>query len=323
MKFGLLIECDRRFDAAIEASVLAERSGFSSIWISEHHNTEGYIGSPLVALAAIAARTTSVRLGPFVLLLPQYQPLRVAEDGALVDRISLGRLVLAVGLGYVAQEFAMLGIPMTERASRMEEGVEVVKRLWTERQVSFTGRHFKLEAAGIHPGPVQKPRPPIWLGGWSDRALARAARLGDAWVPGPTADLVALRNCYETYHRARVAQGRPPDGAEVPACREVFVAATRREAFERGGRPLAQFYRDSYFRWAHPLAGRDHMSDEDIALDRFVIGDPDDCVAQIERFRKALGWTHLICRMGVPGISHESLLNGIRLLGDHVIPHFS
>lgn len=322
MEFGLLIECDRSFDAAIEASVVAERSGFSSIWISEHHNVEGYVGSPLVALAAIAMRTTRMRLGPLVLLMPQYQPLRVAEDGAMVDRISQGRLVLAVGLGYVAQEFAMLGIPMTERASRMEEGVEVVKRLWTEQRVNFAGRHIKLEGAAIHPRPVQKPRPPIWLGGWSDKALARAARLGDAWVPGPTADLEALRNCYETYHRALAAHEKSRDGAEVPASREVFVAGTRREALERGGRPLAKFYRDSYFKWSHPLAGRDDMSDEEIARDRFVIGDPDDCVAQIERFREALGWTHLICRMDVPGISHESLLDGIRLFGDRVIPHF-
>jgi len=320
MEFGLLIECDREFDAAIEASVLAENSGFASIWLSEHHNAAGYVGSPLVALAAIAMRTARVRLGPFVLLMPLHHPLQVAEDGAMVDRLSRGRFVLGVGLGYVEAEFAMLGISLTERASRMEEGIQIVQRLWTEERVTHTGRHFKLHGAGIHPRPVQTPRPPIWMGGWNDRALERAARLSDTWVPGPTADMEALRNCYGIYRGALAAHGKSQ--REIPACREVFVAKNQREALERGGRPLANYYRESYFKWSHPLAGRDQMTDEEIMRDRFVVGDPEACIAQIERFRKELGWTHLICRMGVPGVRHEALLEAIRLFGNTVIPHF-
>lgn len=322
MDFGLLIECDRDFEAAVEVAVVAERCGFSSIWICEHHDESGYVGSPLAALAAIAMRTRQVRLGPLTLLLPQHHPLRVAEDGAMVDRISAGRFVLAVGLGYVEREFAMLGIPMKERAARMEEGIEIVRRLWTEERVSFAGRHFRLEAAGIHPMPVQKPRPPIWVGGWADKALERAARLADAWVPGPTADLEALRRCYGIYRAALAAQGKPESGGEVPGCREVFIARTQREALERGGRPLARFYRDTYFRWSHPLAGRGEMSDEEIIRDRFIVGDPEACIAQAQRFRSELGWTHLICRMDVPGIRHADLLEGIHLFGSAVIPRF-
>ncbi len=321
MDFGLLVECDRDFDAAIEVSVLAENSGFSSIWLSEHHNAAGYIGSPLVALAAIAARTARVRLGPFVLLMPLHHPLRVAEDGAMVDRISRGRFVLGVGLGYVQQEFAMLGVSLKERASRMEEGIRIVPRLWTEERVTFAGRHFTLDGAGAYPRPVQTPRPPIWMGGWTEKALERAARLSDTWVPGPTADLEALRKCYGIYRKALAEAGKS-QGTEIPACRELFVARSWREAFERGGKPLAKFYRESYFKWSHPLAGRDEMTDEEIVRDRFVVGDPDGCIAQIERFQKELGWTHLICRMAVPGIQHDALLEEIRLFGSAVIPHF-
>lgn len=321
MEFGLLVECDRDFDAAIEVSVLAENSGFSSIWLSEHHDAAGYVGSPLVALAAIAARTARVRLGPFVLLMPLHHPLRVAEDGAMVDRISRGRFVLGVGLGYVQQEFAMLGISLKERASRMEEGIQIIPRLWTEERVTFAGRHFTLDGAGIHPRPVQTPRPPIWMGGWTEKALERAARLSDTWVPGPTADLEALRKCYGIYRKALAGQGKS-QGTEIPACRELFVARTQREALERGGKPLAKFYRESYFKWSHPLAGKDEMTDEEIMRDRFVVGDPDACIAQIERFQKKMGWTHLICRMAVPGIRHEALLEEIRLFGNTVIPHF-
>ena len=321
MDFGLVIECDRDFDAAVEASVAAEAAGFSSLWVCEHHDAPGYVGSPLVALAALAMRTSRLRLGPFVLLMPQHHPLRAAEDGAMVDRISDGRFVLAVGLGYVDKEFAMLGIPKSERASRMEEGIQVVSRLWSEERVTFAGRHFTLEGASIHPRAIQKPRPPIWLGGWADRALQRAARLGDAWVPGPTADLEALRRCYAVYHEALSAQGKRA-GPEVPGCREVFIAPTHREAVERGGRPLARFYRESYFKWSHPLAGRGEMTDEEIMRDRFIVGDPEACLAQIDRFRRELGWTHLLCRMDAPGVRHEALLEGIRLFGKTVIPHF-
>lgn len=321
MDFGLLIECDRNFDAAIEASVLGEASGFTSVWVCEHHDATGYIGSPLVALAAIAMRTSRVRLGPYVLLIPQHHPLRVAEDGAMVDRISAGRFILATGLGYVEREFAMLGIPMKERASRMEEGIQIISRLWTEDRVTFAGQHFKLDGASIHPGAVQKPRPPIWMGGWADKALRRAARLADAWVPGPTADLQALKNCYAVYEGALSALGKRA-GAEVPGCREVFIAKTHREAMERGGRPLAQFYRESYFKWSHPLAGRGEMTDEEIMQDRFIVGDPEACIAQIQRFRDELGWTHLICRMEAPGTQHQALLESIQLFGKTVIPHF-
>ncbi len=321
MDFGLLIGCDREFAAAIEAGVVAEASGFSSLWVSEHHGAPGYIASTLVALAALATRTSRVRLGPLVLLMPQHHPLRVAEDGAMVDRISGGRFILAVGLGYLDGEFAVLGIPKTERRSRMEEGLQVVSRLWTEERVTFSGRHFALEAASIHPRAIQKPRPPIWLGGWADKALERAARLGDAWVPGPTADLEALCRCAAVYREALSAQGKRA-GAEAPACREVFIAPTQREAVERGGRPLAKFYRESYFKWSHPLAGKAGMTDEEIMRDRFIVGDPEACIAQVERFRAALGWTHLICRMEAPGTRHEDLLESIRLFGSTVIPHF-
>jgi probable F420-dependent oxidoreductase len=322
MEFGLIIECDRDFDAALEASAVAEKAGFSSLWVCEHHNERGYIGSPLVALAALVTRTSRVRLGPFVLLMPQHHPVRVAEDGALIDRISHGRFVLALGLGYVEHEFATLGIPMAERASRMEEGVQVVQRLWTEPRVTFSGRHFKLDGVGIHPRPVQQPRPAVWMGGWAKSALERAARLGDAWVPGPTADLGALRSCYAIYRAALAAQGKPDGAGERPGSREVFVAKTTPEAIRRGGQPLAQFYRDSYFKWSHPLAGNAKMTDEEIIRDRFIVGDPDTCIEQIERFRREVGWTHLICRMDVPGIEHRELLQAIQLFGESVIPHF-
>jgi alkanesulfonate monooxygenase SsuD/methylene tetrahydromethanopterin reductase-like flavin-dependent oxidoreductase (luciferase family) len=146
MEFGLFLECNRSFEAAIEASVLAERPGFSSIWISEHHNIEGYVGSPLVALAAIAMRTARARLGPFVRLMPS------------ISRFGLPRTARWWTGSRRVLSFWRSGSdkwrrnsdarhPDMERASRMEEGVEVVKRLWTERQVNFAGRSSSWKGA--------------------------------------------------------------------------------------------------------------------------------------------------------------------------------
>jgi probable F420-dependent oxidoreductase len=324
MKFGMLIECDKDFGEAIEEATLAERMGFDSVWIAEHHNYDGYVGSVFVALAAIAARTERITIGPYVLIVPFYHPVHVAEDAAMLDRIARGRTVLGVGLGYVEEEFASFGIPYKERTTRLEEGVEVVRKLWTGDNVVHEGKHFRFPKTSIYPKPLQKPHPPIWVGAWVPKALERAARIGDAWVPGPTANLEQLRECYRTYRQARRGFGKLEREPEVPGAREVFVALTKEQAWEDAGRPLHQFYKDTYLGWPHPfLGGGKDMPVRDLFDNRFIIGTPDEAVRQIERFHKELGLNHLICRMRVPGITREAALGSLRLFAEEVIPALS
>lgn len=324
MKFGMLIECDKDFGEAVEEATLAERYGFDSVWIAEHHNYDGYVGSVFVALAAIAARTERVTVGPYVLIVPFYHPVHIAEDAALLDRIANGRTVLGVGLGYVEEEFATFGIPYKERASRLEEGVEVVRKLWTQDSVAHEGRHFRFPKTSIHPKPIQKPHPPIWVGAWVPKALERAARIGDAWVPGPTTNLEQLRECYRVYRQARRALGKPEREAEVPGAREVFVAPTRERAWEEGGEALHEFYKATYLGWPHPfLAGGKDMPVSELFGDRFIVGTPEEAIRQIQRFHDELGLDHLICRMRVPGISREAALASMKLFAEEVIPCFA
>src|SRR5688500_9179792 len=137
------------FEETIRECERAEAAGFDSVWLGEHHDSATLYPTPLVALAAIAARTRRLRLGTAVLLLPLYHPLAVAEEAAVVDAISAGRLVLGVGAGYAPEEFAAFGVPLAERGSRMDEAVPLIQRLLSEEKVTHAGRHYRVAGATV------------------------------------------------------------------------------------------------------------------------------------------------------------------------------
>src|SRR5215475_2646078 len=140
MKVGISpLQAGGDFEETIRECERAEAAGFDSVWLGEHHNSAVLHPTPLIRLAAIAARTRRLRLGTGVLLLPLYHPLAVAEEAAMVDVISGGRLVLGVGAGYAPEEFSAFGISIKERGRRLEEGAALVRRIWTEEHVSFVG----------------------------------------------------------------------------------------------------------------------------------------------------------------------------------------
>jgi alkanesulfonate monooxygenase SsuD/methylene tetrahydromethanopterin reductase-like flavin-dependent oxidoreductase (luciferase family) len=163
------------YQAAIEMAVWADEHGFHSVQFSEHHGSpDGYIPSPIVLASAIAARTKRIKIRFGVLLLPLHDPLRLAEDLAILDIVSNGRLTVAFGAGYAPHEFEMFGVDRTQRARLMEEGVEAIKNAWSGQPFTYRGRK-----ARVMPTPVQQPRPPIWLGGSSPAAARRASRIAD------------------------------------------------------------------------------------------------------------------------------------------------
>jgi probable F420-dependent oxidoreductase len=284
------------------------------VWLGEHHNSILLYPAPLVGLAAIAARTRRVRLGTGVLLLPLYHPLAVAEEAAMVDVISRGRLILGVGAGYAPEEFAAFGVSTKERGSRLDEAVPLIHRLWTEDAVSHEGRHYRIGSATLRPRPVQRPRPPIWFAGWVEAALRRAGRLGDAWLGGPSAKLNELAGCVRIYRQA--------GGGEVALMRYVFVAESLERARAVAGAAFIRSFEETYFRWPHPVVKRPdgELTIAGLSDDRIILGDPASCVRQIERFRAELGLTHLICRMSVAGIPADASRASTELFTREVIP---
>ena len=237
-QFGLVVrgqaeqgeDISRRFQETLAIVRLADRLGFNSITKTAHYSAYPFQMLQLVPmLARLAAETSRLRLNAGVLLLPLLSPLHVAEEFATLDVISGGKVILGVGLGYRDVEFKAFGVPRTQRARSFEANLVAVRRLWTEDKVSMKADHFELDDASCLPKPVQRPHPPIWVGANADRAVERAARLGDCWYIGPGVEIATVERQMEVYRRALDASGKPFP-AELPMRREVFVAKTRAEA---------------------------------------------------------------------------------------------
>ena len=321
MKIGLSpLQAQASFEETLRECERAEAAGFDSIWLGEHHNNPILHPAPLIGLAAIASRTRRIQLGTGVLLLPLYHPVMVAEEGAMVDMISGGRLILGIGAGYAPEEFAAFGYSLKERGGRLEESAALLHRLWTEENVTHRGKYYQVEDATVAPRPVQRPRPPIWFGAWAEPAIRRAARLGEAWLVGPSASLSEIAPCAQMYRNACAENGRGE--AEIALFRYVFVARSAKEAISVAGEPFIQAFESMYFRWPHPVVKRPRgqLTIEGLAHDRIILGDAKTCVDEINRFRSELNVKHLVCRFSVPGIPREPCETSLDLFTRKVIP---
>jgi alkanesulfonate monooxygenase SsuD/methylene tetrahydromethanopterin reductase-like flavin-dependent oxidoreductase (luciferase family) len=195
--------------------------------------------------------------------------------------------------------------------------------LWTQERVSFQGTYYRVEGA-LEPRPVTTPRPPVWIGGWGERTLRRAATLADAWIPGPTADLERLLRGKAQVLAHRRAAGLP-EPAEWPLTRDVIIAEADREARELAERHIMEAYRKEYAGgWRHPFIDAAIATDLDrLKADRFLIGGPDQVIEALQPFVQEYGATHLICRLFFPGMPHRHILRELELLAREVRPAFS
>jgi probable F420-dependent oxidoreductase len=226
--FGASARGDGLPDRLRTLAQAADRLGYHVVWTAEHlifpptiTTPYPYGGSfpydvrdPILdvasTLAWVAAATTHVRLGSAVIVLPYHQPIPLAKALATVDVLSGGRLVVGVASGWLAEEFALLGVPFGERGARCEEYLTVLRALWTEDRVTFHGRFVQLEDAAFFPKPVQRPHPPLWIGGRSAMALRRVGRLADGWLAAPQPSVAALAEDIALMRRAAEAAGRDP-----------------------------------------------------------------------------------------------------------------
>src|SRR5215213_6656611 len=195
----------------VEQMVLSERLGFDSVWLTEHHYADyGLSSAPSVLLATLAARTTRIRLGMAVYVLPFHHPLRLAAETATLDILSRGRLVVGLGRGNRPLEFLGHGVPQDESRSRLEEGVEVLRQAWTQDRVSFQGRHWQIDDVPVYPKPVTQPHPPLAFAVSSPDSLQWAARNGFAIMSsGLFTPLEATLKQRQTYVAALQEAGHP------------------------------------------------------------------------------------------------------------------
>ncbi len=326
LKIGFIpIEGGHYYTEALEEVTKAEELGFDSVWMEEHHSvTNHYWPSPLVVLAGFATRTSRLTLGTDILVAAFHNPVRLAEDAAVLDVMSGGRFTLGIAIGYKPDEFSLYGVELEKRGARFEEQLAIIKGLWTQERISFKGTYYTVDGR-LEPKPVTKPHPPIWIGGWGDITLRRAATLADNWIPGPTADLKRLLAGKKRFLDNRRAAGRSQPITEWPLTRDLIIADTDRKARELAEAHIMIAYRKEYAGgWRHPFIDASIATDLDRLMeDRFIIGGPDQCVRKIRRFVEEYGMTHLICRTFFPGMPHEHITRELQLIAREVAPAFS
>jgi probable F420-dependent oxidoreductase len=325
LKVGFIpIEGGHFYREALEEVVRGEELGFDSVWMEEHHSVvDHYWPSPVTVLAGFATRTSRMTLGTDIVVAAFHHPVRLAEDWALLDVMSGGRTVLGIAIGYKPDEFALYGVDLEKRGARFEEQLAVVTGLWTEERLSFKGAYYRVEGA-LEPKPLQRPRPPVWIGGWGDLTLRRAATLADNWIPGPTAELPRLLAGKRKFLENRAAAGRTTPVTEWPLTRDVIIADTDREARALAERHIMVSYRKEYAGgWKHPFIDASVATDLDrVMKDRFLIGGPDQVRRALEPFVTQYGATHLICRLFFPGMPHRHIMRELELLATEVMPAF-
>jgi probable F420-dependent oxidoreductase len=307
----------------LEQVAWADSLGFDSVWLSEHHFTDdGYLPSLLPMLAALAMRTSHLRLGTAVLLAPLHHPLRLAEDAAVVDVLSGGRLELGVAPGYRADEFALLGVRRAERGRRTDETIEILKAAWRAQRFSYRGSCFRFEDVVVTPPPLQRPHPPIWVGGSSQASAKRAAHHGCHFLP----DADAPAELYQLYRTQLATNGHDPGRFRVATSRAVYVC----DDPERGWREVQEHYlyaANRYRQWSaagnaeHPHRPLKHA--DELSRDSYLVGTPDMVAQEISRLRQALPFDRLIFWARPPGLSVASSSRSLELFAQHVLPRFT
>jgi probable F420-dependent oxidoreductase len=298
----------------------------------------GNASDPLTFMAAVAARTSTLRVGTGIFQLPVHNPIRVAEQVATIDQLSAGRISLGVGLGWWATEYEVQGSVFKERGARMEEALTILRLVWENENTSFDGRFWSFPELTVHPRPVQRPHPLLWVAGVADVAIDRAARLGDAWLCGPVQSITKAQSCLSVYREARAKAGR--DDADWVLRRYAWLGSDGKQVREEvlpayvGG--LMEHWRESVEDeaekelFARIDAGED-VSPEEIAADRLLWGDPNDVIGQVERYRDTTGAEHVHAAFGAGLPAHtgpstfggfEELRDMIRLFGREVISAF-
>jgi probable F420-dependent oxidoreductase len=241
--------------------------GFHALWVIDrlfHHIS---ILEPLTLLTCAATVTSRIRLGTSVILFVLRNPVLMAKTTATLDYLSGGRLILGVSLGGRDQEFEALGVPIKQRVSRLQEQLTVMRKLWTEQQVTFHGRYYHLDNVNMEPKPLQKPGIPILMGGRADAVLQRSAEQADGWIAGGQGSPEAFHEAWQKVRGYAMAAGKDPDALDSGKLLYITVGADRKWCQEQ----LTAF--------THAYYGPQY----DVG-NNCVFGSPTECAAKIQGF---------------------------------------
>ena len=298
MRFGLYLRSflsdptrplHEQVDEVIEVCHVARDVGFASVSVPQHWVSYPTVWpQPFPMLARLAPETGDMRLMTGILLLPLHNPLQIAEDAATLDHISKGRLTLGVGNGYRDTELEAVGATRKDRAPRVRESIELMKKLWTGEEVDFEGRYWTVHAGRMGFRPFQDPHPPIWMAGQSEGAVKRAAQIADSCYLGPQVGFGDLKRLLGVYRTERAAAGRGEGGVAVS--RGVSLAKSRTAAIDEA-RAAAEASYKMYRTWdmQEDTMVRINISSESALGDWAIAGSAAECVEQYARLRDEFG----------------------------------
>ena len=321
-------DSSRRFVRdAIDEAITAEKAGFEGVFVPGRHARGGSIlPSPLVFLNAISSVTSHIRLGTYVLVLPYYDPRKIAEEVAMLDLLSDGRATLGVGRGgsWETDILQSSGVEPSLRTARFEESVRAIRRFWKGDEVTTKIAGLNYESATIYPKPIQDPCP-IWIGALADSAILRAAELGDAWAVDPfPIDPESWKRRVSLYREASAKAGKK---GKIVLMRDAFLADSRAEAERIYGEVVAEEYRQ-YWDWGlfghvPGFEARDNVVAKNLTA-HMAIGTANDCIEDLERCAEEYEVDYVVlCSRRPSGPRSAIVQDSIRGFGTDVLPMLS
>lgn len=321
----------------MELMVEAESLGFDSTWPAEHHFSEyGFCGSPQLTLAAVAAKTTKINLCTGVVVLLFHHPIRVAEDFAFLDHLSGGRIRLGLGRGYQPIEYKGFGIKQDRSRDIFREGVEIIRKAWTEERVNFQGEFYQIEDLEIRPHPYQKLTPPMYMAVLSPESFALAGESGmDLMMSaafGMTPD--AAKRGIRAYKEGRKRVGLDPDSGKIACLFMVYVADTKEKAYKEFKDPVEWYYSTigkyvapkgeavaSYegYKSSQKFAAKARFEDL-VDSTAMVCGTPEMCAEKLTHLTEEYGFDELLTWTRLGSLDTPYVLRSMELLSDAVMP---
>ncbi|MGO9453793.1 MAG: LLM class flavin-dependent oxidoreductase [Candidatus Binataceae bacterium] len=319
MKFGILQFFswpDRRvtlptvYERALQRIEIMDRSGYDAVWLTEHHFNDYSVCPSIPVMGAYAAaRTRRLRIGAGVTLAALYHPIRLAEEIALLDILSGGRVNWGAGRGFDPREFRTFAVPPEESHARFREAVEIVLAAWRNQRLSYRGKYYSFEDVEVLPKPLQQPHPPAWVATSTAEAIEWAAAAGHSILMSPHPTHVEIGEQRELYRRRLEQRGHSIEGREIPMARLLAIAPTDGEAAEVA-RDGAKWLLRTY---VNPKGGARSGDLLQRYVDEVVIhGSPQRVVDEIARLREEI---HLDYMIGAP-LSHQTFLS----FTDYVLP---
>lgn len=337
MKFGvffLLQSPDLRpasevFQDVLEQAEVAESLGFDHVWLAEHHfSSYGYSPQPLLLAVAIAQRTRRIRIGTAVLVLPLHHPIRLAEEIAMTDVLTGGRLDVGIGRGYQPYEFERFGLTLADNRERYKETLDIVLQALSQQTFSYKGRYYDIPPTTIFPRPLQQPHPPIWTVAQSPDSIKFTVERGySCLMSGPFPTLREFRTLYD--REVAVNGGRAPEHLGVH--RYLFISESEEEALANLDHPYWHFRIAGHLKAgtgkvedgraiAEPLPGE--PGPEEYRRDYLLWGTPEQVAQRIRDYQEALGINYLSCFMSLGTIPKDKLIREMELFATKVMPQF-